>query len=143
MTIVAALDNPLAVLMADDLSDVVRPNHDSAHRRATGAGTVMCPGARQIVLRPGIRTYLRSHVPTAPCGWTAAVSVATRVTIMVVTTRITMVVGVVMGVCLRARRERKSQCGHSHKFTHRTDFLVVEGKAIAKATGECRVVGGS
>jgi hypothetical protein len=35
MPVIAALDNPLALFLADDLADVVPPNDDSTHRRAT------------------------------------------------------------------------------------------------------------
>jgi hypothetical protein len=35
MAVIAALNNPLAIFLSDDLADVVPPNDDSAHRRAT------------------------------------------------------------------------------------------------------------
>jgi hypothetical protein len=36
MAVIAALNNPLAVFVTDDLADVVPPHDDSAHRRPAG-----------------------------------------------------------------------------------------------------------
>jgi hypothetical protein len=36
MTVVAALHDPLTVLLTNDLADVVTPDDDSANGRATG-----------------------------------------------------------------------------------------------------------
>jgi hypothetical protein len=98
MTVIAALDDPLPVLLAYDLPDVVRPDHDGADRRATGVGTVMRPGAREVVLGSRIRTDLASHIPAAPCSGTAAMRIPRSIVMPIVS---------VMGVGLRCRSERK------------------------------------
>lgn len=100
MTVIAALHDPLAVLLADDLSDVVAPDHDRADARAAGVGSVMGPGACQIVGRSGIAADLATHVPAAPCARTAAGHVPTgrvfsRFAVSVVRMSIAVTIGVV------------------------------------------------
>src|ERR1700744_4245121 len=72
MAVVAALDDPLAVLATDDLADVMAPDHDRTDRRTTGVAAVVRPRPREVVLRARIGTDLLAHVPTAPGGWPAA-----------------------------------------------------------------------
>jgi hypothetical protein len=43
VTIIAALNNPLAVLLADDLTNVMTPDDDRTHMRAAGIRSVMRP----------------------------------------------------------------------------------------------------
>src|ERR1700755_2239402 len=43
MAVIAALDNPLAVLLADDLTDMVTPDDDRANGRAAGIRSIMSP----------------------------------------------------------------------------------------------------
>jgi hypothetical protein len=68
MTVVSALDDPLAVFLTDDLPDVMAPDDNRADRRTTGVAAVMSPGSRKVVLRTGISPNLTAHVPAAPGG---------------------------------------------------------------------------
>jgi hypothetical protein len=49
MTVIAALHDPLTVQIADDLADVMRPNHDRANGRASGIRSVVSPRSGKIV----------------------------------------------------------------------------------------------
>ena len=69
MTVVSALDDPLAVLLTDDLPDVMAPDDNRADRRTAGIAAVMRPGSREVVLRTRISPDLTAHVPSAPGGW--------------------------------------------------------------------------
>lgn len=82
MSIVAALYDPLAVLLTHDLANVVTPNDDRADRRAARIGSVSRPGSRQIELRAGIAADLGSHEPPAPRSWPTGMCV---VSMMMVT----------------------------------------------------------
>jgi hypothetical protein len=66
MAIVAALNDPLAVFLADNFSDVMPPDNDGADRRSAGVRAIAGPGSRQIVGRAGIAADLAAHVPAAP-----------------------------------------------------------------------------
>src|SRR3569832_1112708 len=66
MTVVSALDNPLAILLADNLADVVAPDHDRTDRRTAGVGAIMRPGTREVVLRPWVGQDLMAHVTSTP-----------------------------------------------------------------------------
>ena len=43
MAVVAALDDPLTVFLADYFTDVVRPNHDGTDSGTTCIGSVVSP----------------------------------------------------------------------------------------------------
>ncbi len=66
MTVIAALHDPLAVFLADNLADVVAPDHDSADARTAGISAVMGPRARKVVGRTGVAGDLPAHIPAAP-----------------------------------------------------------------------------
>ncbi len=68
MTVVSTLDDPLPVLLTDDLSDVVTPDDNRADRGTTGVAAVMRPGSREVVLRARISPDLIAHVPATPGG---------------------------------------------------------------------------
>jgi hypothetical protein len=83
MAIIAALHDPLAVLLADDLADMMRPDDDGADRRLPGVGAVMSPCPREIIFGTGIATDLPAHVPAAPGGWPSGIRIAVRTVVMV------------------------------------------------------------
>ena len=66
MAVIAALHDPFAVFVTDDLADMVTPNHDGTDRRTARVRSVMSPGSRQIVGRTGIGSDLPTHIPPAP-----------------------------------------------------------------------------
>lgn len=66
MTVIAALHDPFAVFVTDDLADMVTPNHDGTDRRTARVRSVVSPGSRQIEGRTGIGANLPSHIPSAP-----------------------------------------------------------------------------
>jgi len=68
MTVVSALDDPLAVLLTDNLPDVMTPDDDRADGGTTGIAAVMRPGSREVVLGTWIGSDLTTHVPPAPGG---------------------------------------------------------------------------
>lgn len=72
--VVAALHDPLAVLLAYDLANVVAPNNDRADGRAAGIAAVPGPRSGQIELRTWIAADLVAHVPAAPSGRSAGMS---------------------------------------------------------------------
>src|SRR5579871_3519862 len=69
MPVIAALDDPLAILLADNFSDVMTPDHDCTDRRTAGIGAVMRPRTGKVIRRSGIGSDLLAHVPSAPGGW--------------------------------------------------------------------------
>jgi hypothetical protein len=58
MSVIAALNDPLAVLLTHDLSNVMTPNNDRPNVGATGIGPVACPRTREIVGGAGITADL-------------------------------------------------------------------------------------
>lgn len=66
MAVIAALHDPFAVFVTDDLADMVTPDHDGADRWPPRIRSVVSPGSRQIVGRAGIGTNLPTHIPSAP-----------------------------------------------------------------------------
>lgn len=78
VTVIAALHDPVTVVFTDDLSDVMAPDHDSAHARAARIGPVMGPRPRQIIGRTGVAADLAAHIPAAPRARTSAGDVAAR-----------------------------------------------------------------
>src|SRR5271169_973371 len=69
MPVVAGFDDPLAVLLADDLAHMVRPYYHGAdaHRAAP-----VRPIAREIVRRTWIAAHELAHFPAAPGSWASA-----------------------------------------------------------------------
>jgi len=132
MTVIAALDDPLSILLADDLADVMAPDHDGANPGSTRVRAIVSPGAGQIIGRAGIAPDLTTHVPTAPrsrpAGIMAAAGVvmttAAMVTVMM-TTGMMVVMVVVMsrpGFCVRSNQTER--CRHSQNSTrHRYSFV--------------------
>jgi hypothetical protein len=49
MAVVAALHDPLTILVADNLADVVTPDHDSPDRWAAGIRSIVGPGPGEII----------------------------------------------------------------------------------------------
>src|ERR1700733_7555593 len=68
MTVVSTLDDPLAVLLTDNLSDVMTPDHNRAHRGTAGVAAIVRPGSREVVLGTRIGPHLTAHLPSAPGG---------------------------------------------------------------------------
>lgn len=87
MSIVAALDNPPSILLADDSADVMGPDNDSANGRSSRVGAVVGPVARKVVLGTGISAHLRAHEPSAPCSRSSCVGIPVRVMMMMVAMR--------------------------------------------------------
>jgi hypothetical protein len=48
VTVIATLDDPLTFFVANDLSDVMRPDHDRTNGGAAGVCSVMRPGPGEI-----------------------------------------------------------------------------------------------
>src|SRR6266851_4085362 len=117
--IIAALHEPLAVLLADDLADVVTPDNDRADGRSTGTGPIMSPGAGEVVGRAGVAADLPAHIPAAPCRGT------TRV---VVTSGIVVVAMMVVRPSLRVRSNQTKYCRRSHDSTLHGNSLL-EGRS--------------
>jgi hypothetical protein len=147
MAIIAASNNPLPVLLADNLSDVVRPDHDGADGGAASIDAIMRPCARQVVLRAGVTADLGAHVPTAPRSRPAAIAISrrsrgegrdrgksrgrgrvkgrsksgvsrSRVTMAVMMMVMKMVMMMMMRARLRSGGKCQKHCNRSHEFTH-------------------------
>src|SRR5579863_2466418 len=69
MTVVSAFDDPLAVLLTDNLADVVAPDDNRAYRGPASVAAIVRPGSREVVLGTRISPNLTAHVPAAPGGW--------------------------------------------------------------------------
>ena len=66
VAVVAALNDPLTVFLADNFPDVMPPDDDRADGRSTGVRPVAGPRSRQVDGRAGIAGHLATHVPAAP-----------------------------------------------------------------------------
>ena len=66
MTVIAAFNDPLAVLLSDDLPDMMTPYDNRANGGTAGIGAVVGPGSREVVLGTRIGSNLTAHVPSAP-----------------------------------------------------------------------------
>ena len=99
--IIAALHQPLTILAANNLADVVSPDDDNANGRTTSIYAEVSPSSREVVLRARIAAYLTAHVPPAPCSGTPSVPV-----------------GKMLGSCFCVRRESAKQCHRRNDFTH-------------------------
>ena len=122
MRVIAALHQPLTILAANDLADVVSPDDDNANGRTTSIYAEVSPSSREVVLRARIAAYLTAHVPPAPCSGTTSVASA-----------------LMLGSSFCARRESAQQCHRRNDFTHtvvlrtKTLFGVREGVLQLKA----------
>jgi len=101
MRVIAALHQPLTILAANNLADVVSPDDDNANGRTTSIYAEVSPSSREVVLRARIAAYLTAHVPPAPCSGTPSVPV-----------------GKMLGSCFCVRRESAKQCHRRNDFTH-------------------------
>jgi len=129
MTIVAALYDPLAILLTDNLADVVTPHHDSPDWWTACAYAIVSPSSGKVVPRARIAAHLTAHVPPTPCSGTPSVGVVATV--------------MRRGSCFCARRESEKQCHRRNDFTHTAVLLfawdwllpvvVPVGDAVARA----------
>jgi hypothetical protein len=87
MAVIAALHDPFAVFVTDDLADMVTPYHDGTDRRTARVRSVASPGSRQIVGRTGISANLPTHIPSAPGPRPAAAAVVAGSSCILVTMR--------------------------------------------------------
>jgi hypothetical protein len=58
MTVIAALDDPLTILSANDPADMMTPDDDRANGWASGIRTIMSPRPRKIIRGSGIAADL-------------------------------------------------------------------------------------
>ena len=65
MTVISAFDDPFAVLLADDFSNVVIPDDDGSDARWPRAAPVR-PISRKVIGYPRIRADEPAHLPAAP-----------------------------------------------------------------------------
>jgi hypothetical protein len=103
----------MTIFVANNLADVVPPDHDSANGRTTSICAVVSPRSREIVLRARIVAHLTAHVPPAPCRGTRAVGVLVRMVAAVMKS----------GPCFCARRESEKQCHRRNDSTHTVVLL--------------------
>ena len=73
VTVIAGLNDPLAVFPADDLADVMGPDYHRSDTRRPGMSPTR-PIARQVILRARVTADQLAHRPTAPGRRTAAVA---------------------------------------------------------------------
>src|SRR6516165_7187153 len=121
MRVIAALHQPLTILAADNLADVVSPDDDNANARATSIYAVVSPRSREVVSRARIAAHLTAHVPPAPCSGTPSVAAV-----------------MMLGSCFCAPRESAQQCHRRNDFTH-TVVLRTKTRRMVWLTGRaCR-----
>lgn len=97
MAVIAALNYPLTILLADDLTDVVTPDDDCSDSRTTCIRPIVGPRSRKIIGWSGIAADLRAHVPAAPRSRPAGVVLMTPFgMVMVVVVVVIMMVAIVM-----------------------------------------------
>lgn len=87
MSIIAALDNPPAILLADDSANMMGPDNDGADCGPSRIGAVVRPVARKVVLGTGIAAHLRAHEPSAPRSRSSGVGIPVRVMMMMIAMR--------------------------------------------------------
>ena len=75
MPVVTGFDDPVAVLLSDNLADMVRPDHDGTDANRSGMAP-MRPVAREVVFRSGIAADKLPHFPAAPCSRATAEAAA-------------------------------------------------------------------
>ncbi len=115
VAVIAALHDPLSILAADDLADVMTPDHDGADLRAARVRSIMSPRAREVEGRAGVAADLAPHIPPAPCAGTTA-----RTGVMVTTGMMMtgcMVVMMMARPSLCARSKQAKRCRDSHDST--------------------------
>jgi hypothetical protein len=100
MTVIAALHDPLTILMADDLANVVTPDNDRTNGWAAGIWSVVSPRSGKIEWRSGIAADLRAHIPSAPGSRPAGIVGMTpiSVVVMVIVVMVAIVVMMMMVV---------------------------------------------
>ena len=108
--IIAALNDPLAVLVAYDPSDMMGPHHDGADGGAARVCSIARPGASQIEGRARVASDLPAHVPPTPGA--RATGVIGAVTMMVMGNMTVMMMTVVsaMAMMVRPRLRRRCAC---------------------------------
>jgi hypothetical protein len=88
MTVIAALDDPLTILSANDPADMMTPDDDRANGWASGIRTIMSPRPRKIIRGSGIAADLWAHIPSTPrsrsTGIMEMASICAMVTMVVV-----------------------------------------------------------
>jgi hypothetical protein len=85
VAVVAASDDPVTILLADDLADVVTPNDNGPNRWSTGIRTIVSPRPGEVIGRARIAADLPTHIPPAPCpGPTRIMVVTTSMVVMVI-----------------------------------------------------------
>ena len=122
MAIIAALHDPLTVFVPDDLTDVMTPDDDGTDGRPAGVRAVVRPGSREVVLRAGVATNLRAHVPAAPSRRPSGC----RIRMIPVVVREVMVV-IMVRSCFRIGRIGAKQRHSSEDLTHYYVLQAVEG----------------
>jgi hypothetical protein len=63
VAVIAALNYPVTILLADDLTDVVTPDDDCSDSRTIRIRPIVGPRSRKIIGWSGIAADLRAHVP--------------------------------------------------------------------------------
>jgi hypothetical protein len=80
--VIAALDDPLPVFTAHDLSHMVGPHHDGANGRPARICSIVDPGPGQIERGTWVSSDLPTHEPAAPGARASGVIRAVTVMIM-------------------------------------------------------------
>jgi hypothetical protein len=107
VAVIAALDNPLTVFTAYNLSHMVGPHHDGANRRPARVCAVARPGACQVERGTWVASDLPTHEPPAPGA--RASGVIRAVTVMVMR-NMTMMVMTVMSAMTMMVRSSLGRC---------------------------------
>ena len=84
VAVVAALHDPLTILLADDLADVVTPDDDGPDRWSTSIRSIVSPGTGQIKRRARVAADLPTHIPPAPCAGPTRIMMTTTGMVVVV-----------------------------------------------------------
>jgi hypothetical protein len=120
MAVITALYDPLTILMANDFTDVVPPDHNRADGRTDNLWSVVSPRPCKIIGWSRIAADLRAHVPSAPRSRSTDVVVilpigavlvnmavlAKLVMVMVVMTIVVMTRMIMMGSGLSGRSKQ-------------------------------------
>jgi hypothetical protein len=96
VAVIAALNYPLTILLADDLTDVVTPDDDCSDSRTTCIRPIVSPRSRKIIGWSGIVADLRAHIPAAPRSWSAGVVLMTPFGMVMVVVLVIMMVAIVV-----------------------------------------------
>src|SRR5882757_8554105 len=131
MAVIAALHDPLTVLVRDDLADVVTPDDDGADGRSACIRSIVRPGTGEIVGRAGIAADLAAHIPSAPRTRPAGIA---GMGVMVVTTATGVVVMPMVRPSLGARSKQTKHCRCSHERTLH-GYSLLEGRSRFRDQG--------